>query len=195
MKIDFEKMGGLVPTIVQDAETKRVLMLGYMNEEAYQKTLYDGLVTFWSRSKERLWQKGEISGNRLELVEMKADCDEDALLVLVKPKGPTCHTGEKSCFGLEGFCLIDLFKLLKRRKVEMPKDSYTAELLKGGLEKITGKVEEESEEVVRAAKTEGKQRLIEESCDLIYHLFVLLVDKDVDLGDLEKELCARCIER
>lgn len=190
MKIDFKKMDNLVPVIVQDGVSKRVLMLGYMNDEAYEKTLADGFVTFWSRSKGRLWQKGETSGNKLKVVSMNVDCDGDTLLVMVKPLGPTCHTGETSCFG-NGFGVGDLFKLLEDRKDKMPEGSYTSSLFEGGLKAILAKVEEESEEVVRAAKSEGKQRLIEESCDLFYHMFVLLVNEDIDLGDIEEELSGR----
>ncbi|MBL4694067.1 bifunctional phosphoribosyl-AMP cyclohydrolase/phosphoribosyl-ATP diphosphatase HisIE [Candidatus Gracilibacteria bacterium] len=190
MKIDFKKMDNLIPVIAQDNISKRVLMLGYMNNEAYEKTLADGFVTFWSRSKGRLWQKGETSGNKLKVVSMNMDCDGDTLLVMARPLGPTCHTGETSCFG-NGFGVGDLFKLLEDRKDKMPKGSYTSSLFEGGLKAILAKVEEESEEVVRAARSEGKQRLMEESCDLFYHMFVLLINEDIDLGDIEEELSGR----
>lgn len=190
MKIDFEKMDGLVPAIVQDSVSKRVLMLGYMNEDAYKRTIADGFVTFWSRSKKRLWQKGESSGNKLRVVSVNTDCDGDALLIMAEPSGPTCHTGKVSCFG-EGFGVGDLFKLLQSRKKEMPEGSYTAFLFEGGLEAILAKVEEESLEVLQAARSEGRQRLIEESCDLLYHLFVLLVNEGISFEDIEKELGGR----
>jgi len=190
MKIDFKKMNGLVPVIIQDNVSKCVLMLGYMNEEAYERTQKDKLVTFWSRSKNRLWQKGESSGNKLKVIAIKMDCDSDALLVTAEPLGPTCHTGNTSCFG-DDFSLGDLFKLLKDRKAKMPKGSYTASLFKEGQKAILDKVEEESEEVIRAANSEGKQRLIEESCDLLYHLFVLLINENIDFGDIDDELSKR----
>ncbi|NIA31648.1 MAG: bifunctional phosphoribosyl-AMP cyclohydrolase/phosphoribosyl-ATP diphosphatase HisIE [Actinobacteria bacterium] len=190
-KLDFSKLNGLVPAIVQDVGTLEILMLGFMNQEALEKTLEDGKVTFFSRSKNRLWQKGETSGNFLKIVEIKADCDNDSLLILAKPAGPTCHTGNKSCFGKSQFSLLQLFQLIKERKKAMPEDSYTSSLFRGGLEKIIEKIEEESEEVVRAAKSEGKQRLIEESCDLIYHLFVLLNNEDISISDIEQELNKR----
>ena len=191
LKLDFSKLNGLVPAIVQDVETLEVLMLGFMNKEAIEKTLADGKVTFFSRYKNRLWQKGEISGNFLQVFDVKADCDNDSLLILASPAGPTCHGGEKSCFGKTRFNLLQLFQLIKERKKTMPKDSYTSSLFDAGLEKIIAKIGEESKEVTRAAKSEGKQRLIEESCDLLYHLFVLLNNENVNIVDLEKELNKR----
>ena len=187
-KLDFSKIDGLVPAIVQDAETLQVLMLGFMNKDALGKTLAEGRVTFFSRSKNRLWQKGETSGNFLKVVEIKVDCDSDSLLILAKPEGPTCHTGTESCFGKSEFDLTQLFKLIKERKLKMPENSYTSSLFSDGLDKIIAKIEEEAEEVVRAAKSEGKQRLVEESCDLLYHLFVLLNNEGVTIADIKKEL-------
>lgn len=187
-KLDFSKLNGLVPAIIQDAETLQVLMLGFMDKEALEKTLTEGKITFFSRSKNRLWQKGETSGNFLKVIEIKADCDNDSLLILAKPEGPTCHTGTESCFGKLKFDLMQLFKLIKERKEKMPENSYTSSLFNDGLDKIIAKIEEEAEEVVRAAKSEGKQRLIEESCDLLYHLFVLLNNEDVTIADIQKEL-------
>ena len=187
-KLDFSKLSGLVPAIVQDAETLQVLMLGFMNKDALGKTLAEGRVTFFSRSKNRLWQKGETSGNFLKVVEIKVDCDSDSLLILAKPEGPTCHTGTESCFGKSEFDLTQLFKLIKERKLKMPENSYTSSLFSDGLDKIIAKIEEEAEEVVRAAKSEGKQRLVEESCDLLYHLFVLLNNEGVTIADIKKEL-------
>ena len=187
-KLDFSKIDGLVPAIVQDAETLQVLMLGFMNKDALGKTLAEGRVTFFSRSKNRLWQKGETSGNFLKVVEIKVDCDSDSLLILAKPEGPTCHTGTESCFGKSEFDLTQLFKLIKERKLKMPENSYTSSLFSDGLDKIIAKIEEEAEEVVRAAKSEGKQRLVEESCDLLYHLFVLLNNEGVTIADIKKAL-------
>ncbi len=189
-KIDYAKMDGLVPAVIQDCETLEVLMLGFMNEEAVKKTLEDGKVTFFSRSKNRLWQKGESSGNFLKVVDVQIDCDEDTLLIMADPAGPTCHTGERTCFG-EKFDLLTLYKLIKKRKKEMPEKSYTTSLFEEGLEKILEKVEEESEEVLRAARLEGKQRLVEESCDLLYHLMVLWANEGVGLGEINEEFRKR----
>ncbi|MFH1565112.1 MAG: bifunctional phosphoribosyl-AMP cyclohydrolase/phosphoribosyl-ATP diphosphatase HisIE [bacterium] len=193
-KIDFKKMDGLVPAIVQDSKTRKVLMLGFMNKEALEKTLESKLVTFWSRSKKRLWQKGEVSNNRLELIDIFIDCDNDSLLITAKPNGPTCHTGRTSCFGeVAGFNLefIErLYDLIVSRKKELPKDSYTTSLFKDGIDKIVQKIGEEASEVVIAGKNNSKQRIIEESCDLFYHLLVLLAEKQITLkefiGELEK---------
>jgi phosphoribosyl-ATP pyrophosphohydrolase/phosphoribosyl-AMP cyclohydrolase len=190
-KLDFSKLSGLIPAIVQDAETLQVLMLGFMNKDALGKTLAERSVTFFSRSKNRLWQKGETSGNFLKVVEIKVDCDRDSLLILAKPEGPTCHTGTESCFGKSEFDLTQLFKLIKERKLKMPENSYTSSLFNDGLDKIIAKIEEEAEEVVRAAKSEGKQRLVEESCDLLYHLFVLLNNEEITIIDIQEELNKR----
>ena len=172
----------------------QVLMLGFMNEEAYQKTIKTKKVTFWSRSRKCLWQKGETSGNYLKVVDIKIDCDQDTLLIAAEPQGPTCHTGQYSCFDKKSqniTFLNELFALIKDRKKNMPKKSYTTTLFREGLDKICAKVEEESEEVIRAAKSETKQRLIEESSDLLYHLFVLLAQKEVDLDEVITELAKR----
>lgn len=190
-KLDFSKFNGLVPAVVQDAETLQVLMLGFMNKKALEKTLMDRKVTFFSRSKNRLWQKGETSGNFLKVIEIKTDCDNDSLLILAKPEGPTCHTGNQSCFEKPPFDLMQLFQLIKERKKTMPENSYTSSLFRAGFDKIIAKIEEESEEVVRAAKSEGKQRLIEESCDLLYHLFVLLNNEDITIADIQEEVKKR----
>ena len=168
---------GLLPAVVQDANTARVLMLAYMNPESLQKTRETGLVTFFSRSKQRLWTKGETSGNTLRLVSIAADCDGDALLVRAVPAGPTCHTGSQSCFDAEELGPETLGELIEtiRRRAESPADqSYTRRLLDGGVDAYGAKVLEESEEVVRAARQEGRQRTIEEASDVLYHLFVLL---------------------
>jgi len=191
MNLNFEKMGGLVPVVVQDSETFQVLMLGFMNKEALDITLSDKKVTFFSRTKGRIWQKGESSGNFLNLISISADCDNDSLLIMARPEGATCHKGEISCFGKGKFDLLKLFKLIKKRKSEMPEGSYTASLFSDGLEQILAKVEEESEEVCRAARSEGKQRLVEESCDLMYHLFVLLVNEGIGIEEIFEELGGR----
>lgn len=187
------KTNPLIPAIIQNANTRQVLMLGYMNEESLLKTRKTKKVWFYSRSKKRLWKKGEESGNELLVQEILPDCDQDALLIKVIPKGPTCHTGDVSCFSpeKEQSPIEELFETIQERKNTMPKNSYTASLFREGLEKICAKVEEESEEVIRAAKSETKKRLIEESVDVMYHLFVLLAEKEVDLNEIEKEMKKR----
>lgn len=194
-KLNFKKLNGIVPAVVQDIEAKAVLMLGFMNKEALSRTIESKKVTFWSRTKKRLWEKGEISGNTLQLSSISADCDNDTLLILAKAQGPTCHTGTYSCFGTEkqnGLELLqELFDLIVARKKELPKNSYTTSLFKEGLVKILAKVEEESGEVLQAAKKETRKRLIEESSDLLYHLFVLLAQKNISLDDIIQELQRR----
>lgn len=194
MKLNFKKMDGLIPAIIQDSATMQVLMLGFMNEEAYKKTVKTGLVTFWSRSRKKLWQKGESSGNYLEVVSIKKDCDSDTLLILAKPNGSTCHKGRYSCFGEEEkniYFLEELFDLIKDRKEKRPKKSYTASLFNKGLNEILKKVGEESIETIIAAKSETKKRLIEESGDLLYHLLVLFAEKNIGLNEVIKELVKR----
>lgn len=190
-KLDFKKLGGLLPVIVQNADTLQVLMLGFMNKTAYQKTLRTKKVWFWSRTKGRLWQKGEESGNILKVVEILPDCDNDTLLIKAKPVSPTCHTGEKSCFGDSGDALRELFEVIEERKKTLPKKSYTASLFRAGLSQICAKVLEESVEVIHAAKKETRQRVIEESADVIYHLFVLMAQRKVSFEDLAQELARR----
>jgi len=192
-KINWNKSGGLVPAVVQDATTGAILMLGYMNKQSFAKTLKTKKVWFYSRSKKRLWMKGETSKNVLNLVEVKPDCDFDALLIKAKPAGPTCHKGKYSCFRKNQKVgdLSGLFETITNRKFQMPKGSYTAALFESGLYKICSKVAEESGEVIKAATKESKQRLIEESVDLLYHLFVLLVQKQVKLKELESEIKRR----
>jgi phosphoribosyl-ATP pyrophosphohydrolase/phosphoribosyl-AMP cyclohydrolase len=187
MKINFEKMGGLVPAVIQDSKSLEILMVGFMNQKAYQKTSETGLVTFYSRSKERLWTKGESSKNYLKVVSIKKDCDSDSLVIKAGPAGPTCHEGTKSCF----FNLESLFELIESRKQNGDQKSYTSSLFKEGQKKILEKVAEESLEVKQAAEKEGKQRLIEESCDLLYHLFVLIVNEKISLAEIEGELKKR----
>jgi phosphoribosyl-AMP cyclohydrolase / phosphoribosyl-ATP pyrophosphohydrolase len=191
-KIDWKKVNGLIPAIIQDASTGIVLMLGYMDKEALAKTEKTNLVWFYSRTKKRLWKKGETSGNTLQVKDIKLDCDNDALLVKVIPVGPVCHTGNRTCFKEESRNTLEqLFTLVESRKEKMPRGSYTASLFKAGLEKIALKVAEESLEVVQAAQKETKQRLTEETADLVYHLFVLLVEKGISLNKIEKELKKR----
>ena len=198
MKIDFEKMGGLVPAIIQDATTRQVLMLGFMNEEAYQKTIDTGHVTFWSRTRQTLWTKGETSGHFLNLVDMKIDCDEDTLLVRVNPIGPTCHTGTGTCWGEEnvqqGSALLFLTELqdfIDKRKQEMPEGSYTTSLFNKGINKIAQKVGEEALETVIEATNGTTEHLVYEASDLLYHLIVMLTEKGLRIEDVAEELHRR----
>ncbi len=194
-QVDWNKLKGLIPAIVQDGSTGRVLMLGFMNEEALEKTLETRRVTFWSRSRKCLWTKGETSGNYLELEEIRQDCDNDTLLVVAKPQGPCCHRGTLSCFagddefsGLEFLGYLE--RLIAKRRKEMPEGSYTTKLFAKGLPEIAKKVGEEAVEVVLSASQE-KLRSIEESADLLYHLLVFLNQREVTLGDVMEELRSR----
>lgn len=193
--IDWSKGQGLVPAIVQDANTEQVLMLGYMNEESLAQTQKSGLVTFYSRSRKTLWTKGETSGNTLKLVSVTADCDQDTLLVRAVPTGPTCHEGTTSCFGDKGpqglGFLAQLETLINARKTADPESSYTAKLLQGPLHKAAQKVGEEGVEAALAAIAETDDGLVYESADLIYHLMVLLAAKDVKFADVIAELQTR----
>jgi phosphoribosyl-ATP pyrophosphohydrolase/phosphoribosyl-AMP cyclohydrolase len=195
MKIDFEKGDGLVPAIVQDADTGQVLMLGYMNADAVKSTRDSGFVTFFSRSRQTLWKKGETSGNTLTLVDMKVDCDQDTLLVRARPAGPTCHTGTVSCFGTEGpgglGALAELTKTIEERRNANPKNSYTASLLQGPLTRTAQKVGEEGVETVIAALAQSDEDFLSESADLIYHLMVLLAAKGKSLQDIVNVLNSR----
>jgi phosphoribosyl-ATP pyrophosphohydrolase/phosphoribosyl-AMP cyclohydrolase len=187
MNLDYEKTGGLIPAIVQDALTKNVLMLGYMNEAALAKTLETKLVTFYSRTKERLWTKGETSGNYFELVDLLQDCDEDTLLVLVHPKGPACHKGTGTCFDTEnkkGFDLNYLEQIIQSRKANKDNASYTAQLLGRGINKVAQKVGEEAIELVIEAKDDNKDLFLGEAADLMYHYLVLLAAKDYELREV-----------
>jgi phosphoribosyl-AMP cyclohydrolase / phosphoribosyl-ATP pyrophosphohydrolase len=184
-KIDFAKDGGLVPAVVQHADTLQVLMLGYMNADALTQTVRTGLVTFWSRSKSRLWTKGETSGDTLKLDRILTDCDEDALLVYARPQGPTCHTKTTSCFGHEdapgiGF-LGHLAAIVKERASANPADSYTARLMHKGIAKIAQKVGEEGLETALAGRAGDLDELHNESADLLYHLSVLLMARETSL--------------
>ena len=196
MEIDFEKMGGLVPAIIQDAKTKTVLMLGYMNKEAYEKTTKTGKVTFFSRSRQCLWTKGETSGNFLELVDIMVDCDNDTLLVKVNPTGPTCHKGTDTCWGEKNevnplLFLTYLQDFINTRHEEMPEGSYTTSLFKDGINRMAQKVGEEALEAVIEACSGTNGRLIYEGADMIYHLIVLLTSKGLRIEDLAKELQVR----
>jgi phosphoribosyl-ATP pyrophosphohydrolase/phosphoribosyl-AMP cyclohydrolase len=196
MKIDFDKCGGLVPAIIQDATTKVVLMLGYMNEEALQKTQETGLVTFFSRSRQCLWTKGETSGNYLHLVDIKVDCDNDTLLIQAKPDGPTCHKGTDTCWGEENrpnplLFLSELSDFIEKRHEEMPEGSYTTSLFKDGLNRMAQKVGEEALELVIEATNGTNERLVYEGSDMLYHLIVLLTSKGLRIEDMAKELMER----
>lgn len=194
--IDFEKGGGLVPAIVQDATTQKVLMLGYMNREAYEKTLAVKRVTFFSRTRQTLWTKGETSGNYLELVDMKADCDNDALLVRAIPHGPTCHLGTDTCWGERNEAsplafLGELQDFIEQRHREMPEGSYTTSLFRDGTKRMAQKVGEEALEAVIEAVGGNDNRLVYEGADLLYHLIVLLTSKGLRIEDLARELAER----
>ena len=190
----LDKTGdGLLPVIVQDATTLKVLMLGYMNEEAFEKSAAEGRVTFWSRSRQALWTKGETSGNFLHIVEMFADCDNDTLLIKARPDGPTCHRGTTSCFDTpedEGF-IRTLAAVVKDRHAKMPEGSYTTKLFIKGPKIIGKKVGEEAVEAVIEAVDGNRDRFVYEASDLIYHLLVLLEQQGVSLNDLERELALR----
>ncbi|WP_271401735.1 bifunctional phosphoribosyl-AMP cyclohydrolase/phosphoribosyl-ATP diphosphatase HisIE [Salinicoccus roseus] len=191
MKPDFDKGGGLLSVILQDDRTGQVLMNGFMNEEAYQKTTEEKVVWFYSRSKERLWKKGETSGNIQIVKSMALDCDSDALLIQVEPQGPTCHLGTQSCFGDDHFNLQTLEKIVDR-KVENPEEgSYTKYLTDEGIDKILKKCGEEMTEVVIASKNGDREELIDETSDLLYHTLVLLKHQGVSLGDVEARLEVR----
>ena len=196
MKIDFEKMGGLVPAIIQDATTKNVLMLGFMNEEAYQKTIDTRHVTFWSRTRQTLWTKGETSGHFLNLVSMQIDCDNDTLLVKVNPVGPTSHKVTYTCWREDNyknplFFLGELQDFINKRKEEMPKGSYTTSLFTKGVNKIAQKVGEEALETVIEATNGTNDHLVYEASDLLYHLLVLLTEKGLRIEDVASELQQR----
>ena len=203
--LDFTKMNGLVPAIIQDADTRQVLMLGYMNQEAYEKTVAEGRVTFYSRTRQCLWTKGETSGNFLNLVDLKVDCDNDTLLVQAVPDGPTCHTGTDTCWGEENSApescsagndnpllfLSDLQDFIEQRHREMPEGSYTTSLFKDGLNRMAQKVGEEALELVIEACNGTDERMIYEGSDMLYHLIVLLTSKGLRIEQMAKELQER----
>lgn len=196
--LDFEKGDGLLPAIVQNAVSGRVLMLGYMNREALEKTIQTGKVTFWSRSKQRLWTKGETSENYLNFVDVAADCDRDALLVLANPQGPTCHLGQESCFGdmapAHEF-LAQLERILAERKNASAQSSYTASLYARGTKRIAQKVGEEAVETALAATVHDREETINEASDLVYHLLVLLQKENLDWATIVANLKKRHLAR
>jgi phosphoribosyl-AMP cyclohydrolase / phosphoribosyl-ATP pyrophosphohydrolase len=193
---DFSKLSGLVPAVIQDHDTLKVLMLGFMNEEAYRITCETGRITFFSRTRNRLWTKGEESGNFLDVVEILSDCDDDTLLIKVRPVGPVCHTGADTCWNEtnkqeELLFLKTLQDLVDRRKNEMPEGSYTSSLFKAGTAKIAQKVGEEAVETVIGAMTGDDENFLYEGADLLYHLIVLLAHKGYRIEDLAAELRKR----
>jgi phosphoribosyl-ATP pyrophosphohydrolase/phosphoribosyl-AMP cyclohydrolase len=193
MQIDFNKSDGLVPVIIQDAQTLEVLMLGYMNQEAYDKTVQEKIVTFFSRSKNRLWTKGETSNNYLHVQTIDIDCDNDTLLIKVKADGPTCHTGERSCFNTDfnqNF-ILELENIIADRYTNPQEGSYVNKLRNKGLNKIAQKVGEEGVEIVIAALAETETDLINEASDLVFHLLVLLREKGLNLERIAKNLEGR----
>ncbi len=203
MEIDFNKMDGLVPAIIQDAQTDKVLMLGFMNVEAYQKTVETGKVTFWSRTRNTLWTKGETSGNFLNVVEILNDCDQDTLLIKANPVGPVCHTGADTCWNEKNphkaannkenalLFLSELQDFIEKRHEEMPEGSYTTSLFKDGLNRMAQKVGEEALELVIEACNGTNDRMIYEGSDMLYHLIVLLTSKGLRIEDMAAELRER----
>ena len=203
MEIDFNKMDGLVPAIIQDAQTDKVLMLGFMNEEAYKKTVETGKVTFWSRTRNTLWTKGETSGNFLNVVEILNDCDQDTLLIKANPVGPVCHTGADTCWNEKNphkpanskdnalLFLSELQDCIEKRHEEMPEGSYTTSLFKDGLNRMAQKVGEEALELVIEACNGTNERMIYEGSDMLYHLIVLLTSKGLRIEDMAAELRER----
>lgn len=199
-EVDFDKGDGLVPAVVQDAESRCVLMLGYMNKEALERTLKSGRVTFYSRSRQCLWEKGETSGHWLEVREIRKDCDADALLVKVKAHGAVCHTGADTCWGEVNVCgtqrngtefLTELQDFIDRRRKEMPDGSYTTSLFRAGVNRMGQKVGEEALETVIEAVNGSKERMVYEAADMMYHLIVLLSAKGLRVEDVVKELEGR----
>ena len=195
MTLDFNKMDGLIPAIIQDATTAKVLMLGFMNSEAYNKTIETGKVTFYSRTKQRLWTKGEESGNFLHAVSIKEDCDHDTLLIQVNPVGSVCHTGTDTCWGDVNeepvMFLKELQNFIDKRHTEMPEGSYTTSLFQSGVNKMAQKVGEEAVETIIEACNGSDERMIYEGADLLYHLIVLLTSKGYRIEDLARELQER----
>ena len=195
MELDFKKMGGLIPAIIQDNVTSKVLMLGFMNEEAYRKTAETGKVTFWSRSRNCLWTKGETSGNFLNVVKILSDCDNDTLLIKANPDGPVCHTGADTCWDEENKGDLNFLSYLQdfieKRYREMPEGSYTTSLFKSGVNRMAQKVGEEALEAVIEATNGTNDRLVYEASDMIYHLIVLLTSKGLRIEQLAQELRER----
>lgn len=197
MELNFSKLAGeLVPAVIQDNTTNKVLMLGFMNKEAYDKTVATNLVTFYSRTKNRLWTKGEESGNFLNVVSIQSDCDEDTLLIKVNPVGPVCHKGTDTCWGEQNKTddiqfLKQLQDFIDKRRKEMPKGSYTTSLFEDGLSRMAQKVGEEAIETVIEAMANNDERLLYEASDLVYHLIVLLSHKGLGIEDIARELKKR----
>lgn len=195
MELDFDKMGGLIPAIIQDSRTKNVLMLGFMNREAYEKTLEIKKVTFFSRTKNRLWTKGEESGNFLNVVSIEADCDKDTLLIKAIPEGPVCHTGTATCFNDDNSFGVEFFSYLQdfieQRYKEMPEGSYTTSLFQSGVNRMAQKVGEEAVETVIEATNGTDGRMMYEASDLLYHLIVLLTSKGRRIEELAEALHQR----
>lgn len=193
-KLNFKKLNGLIPAIVVDYSTDKILMLGFMNEEALRKTIELNKVTFFSRSKNRLWTKGETSGNFLLTKNIISDCDDDSIIVYAEPQGPTCHSGNYSCFEIENDeinFLGRLNDLIYDRKKNLPEGSYTSELFNSGSDRIIQKVGEEAVEVLIAVKNKSRKEIVYESADLLYHLMVMLADNDIKLSDVVDELKSR----
>lgn len=195
MDIDFKKMDGLVPAIIQDAKTLKVLMLGFMNEEALKTTIETGKVTFWSRTRQCLWTKGETSGNYLNVVEILNDCDKDTLLIKADPVGPVCHTGADTCWNESNdnpiLFISELQRFIEKRHEEMPEGSYTTSLFQAGVNRMAQKVGEEAIESVIEAMAGNDERLIYEASDMLYHLIVLLTSKGLSIDDIARELLER----
>lgn len=195
MKPDFNKMNGLIPAIIQDNRTDMILMLGFMNKEAYEKTIKEGMVTFYSRTKERLWTKGEKSGNHLKVTDIRLDCDKDTVLIRVIPEGPVCHTGTTSCFGNEPlgrYAFLTLLEdILFSRKEEKPEGSYTAQLFEKGTNAIAQKLGEEAVELIIESKENNDTRFLDESADLLFHLMLLLTDRGYRIEDVVEVLKKR----
>ena len=187
--MDFKKLDGLIPAVIQDTETDVVLMVGFMNKEALDKTSSEGRVTFFSRTKNRLWTKGEESGNFLNVMEILEDCDSDTVLIKATPEGPVCHTGQDTCFNefniKKASFLSDLQDLIHGRKKEMPENSYTTKLFQDGINRIAQKVVEEAVELVIESKDSNDDLFLNEAADLVYHLMVLLTEKGYGIGDVE----------
>jgi phosphoribosyl-ATP pyrophosphohydrolase/phosphoribosyl-AMP cyclohydrolase len=192
-QLDFQKMEGLIPVVVQHKQTAAVLMVGFMNQEALERTLQDGRVTFWSRTRKQLWQKGETSGNFLNVVSVEADCDGDTLLIQALPEGPVCHTGASACFSTvpQESRLKELEGIIHDRKSNMPQGSYTARLFEKGILKMGQKVGEEAVELALAAQYPDDKRCIEEAGDLLYHILVLLAARNIPFSAIEEELANR----
>ena len=206
MEIDFNKMQGLIPAIIQDAKTRQVLMLGYMNQQAYDLTVQTGKVTFWSRTRETIWTKGETSGNYLNVVDIKNDCDNDTLLIRVNPVGPVCHSGTDTCWGEKNeplptpdstntdnplLFLSELQDFIEERHRQMPEGSYTTSLFRDGLNRMAQKVGEEALELVIEAVNGTDERMIYEGSDMLYHLIVLLTSKGMRIEQMAQELMLR----